>query len=237
MTSKYPYLNNVSPYQGYSSLNARERDYIISRYQQLLQKSRPKPPSILDDPSYAYYSAIARTGIDPITGKKVSPAEIANAKLQMNVLAVAPIVQSVVAGWAFGKQQNPGTKSQKPSSGNNTNTDLDDPPVQKPKSTEPGNPYQGLSDQKIADGFVKGLDDITKSGSLAKNYQASGGYEQALKDFKSLNLKNVKDISTAGGMGKVGSLPDGTKVVVRPISKDGIPTLEFQFRIPYKIRY
>ena len=114
LTSKYPYLNNVSPYQGYSSLNARERNYIISRYQQLLQKSRPKPPSILDDPSYAYYSAIAWTGIDPITGKKVSPAEIANAKLQIKVIVVTPIVQSVVAGWAFGKQQNPGTKSQKP---------------------------------------------------------------------------------------------------------------------------
>ena len=52
-------------------------------------------------------------------------------------------------------------------------------------------------------------------------------------DFNSLNLENVKDISTVAGLGKVGNLSDGTKVVVRPTSKDGIPTLE----TAYKIRY
>ena len=53
----------------------------------------------------------------------------------------------------------------------------------------------------------------------------------------SLNLENVKNISRVAGPGKVGNLSDGTKVVVRPTSKDGIPTLEFQFKAPYKIRY
>lgn len=196
MTRQYPFLHNVTPYQGYSASNAKERDYIIARYYELLQKSAPKPPSILDDPNYAYYSAIARTGIDPRTGKKVSPAEIAHAQLQEKILIAAPIVQSIAAGYAFGQQQNAGGKPQKPSSGNqqknargkglkppsgnHTNRNLDDPPVQQPKPMKPESPYQGLSDQNIADGFIKGLDDITKSGSLAKNYQASDGYEQAL---------------------------------------------------------
>ncbi|MGU7934784.1 pre-toxin TG domain-containing protein, partial [Streptococcus suis] len=94
-----------------------------------------------------------------------------------------------------------------------------------------------FTSQEVADNLVKGLDDITESGSIAKNYQSSGGYEQALSDFNSLGLENIKDIKTAGGPGKVGSLPDGTKVVVRPSSKDGLPTLEFQFKAPYKIRY
>ena len=39
----------------------------------------------------------------------------------------------MAAGYAFSQQQNPGTKSQKPSSGNNTNTDLDNAPVQQSK--------------------------------------------------------------------------------------------------------
>ena len=47
----------------------------------------------------------------------------------------------------------------------------------------------------------------------------------------------MKEISTVAGLGKVGNLSDGTKVVVRPTSKEGIPTLEFQFKAPYKIRY
>lgn len=148
----------------------------------------------------------------------------------------------MAAGYAFSQQQNPGTKSQKPSSGNNTNTDLDGPPVQKPKSTEPGNPYQGLSDQKIADKFVEGIKDIS-TGNTTKNYLSSGGYEQALKDFKSLNLKNVKEITTPKfGKGLVGELPNGTRVVVRPGSKSNLgATIEFQFKkiggVTYEIRY
>lgn len=180
MTRQYPFLHNVTPYQGYSASNAKERDYIIARYYEFLQKSAPKPPSIVDDPNYAYYSAIARTGIDPRTGKKVSPAEIAHAQLQQKILIVALIVQSIAAGYAFGQQQNAGGKGAKQPSSNHTNKNLADSPVQQPKPMKPGSPYQGLSDQNITDGFVKGLDDITKSGSLAKNYQASDGYEQAL---------------------------------------------------------
>ena len=96
---------------------------------------------------------------------------------------------------------------------------------------------RALTSQEIVHDFVKDLDDITKSGSIAKNYQSSVGYAKALEDFNSLNLENVKEISTVAGPGKVGNLPDGTKVVVRPTSKEGIPTLEFQFKAPYKIRY
>ena len=96
---------------------------------------------------------------------------------------------------------------------------------------------KALTSQEIVPDFVKDLDDITKLGSIAKNYQSSGGYAKALEDFNSLNLENVKEISTVADLGKVGNLSDGTKVVVRPTSKEGIPTLEFQFKAPYKIRY
>ena len=46
-----------------------------------------------------------------------------------------------------------------------------------------------------------------------------------------------KALDAARVVDKVDDVKDGTKVVVRPTSKDGIPTLEFQFKTPYKIRY
>ena len=95
---------------------------------------------------------------------------------------------------------------------------------------------RALTSQEIADKFVSGMEDISgKSGT--KNFKSHGGYNKALEDFNSLNLENVTEINTSFGKGYWGTLEDGTKVVVRPTSKDGIPTLEFQFKASYKIRY
>ena len=81
----------------------------------------------------------------------------------------------------------------------------------------------------------RSIDDIisgSKPGRPTKGkttqYERAGGFDQANKDFDSLGVKNVKDINTAYGPGRTGNLSDGRKVIVRPGSKDGRPTLEIQ---------
>lgn len=59
------------------------------------------------------------------------------------------------------------------------------------------------------------MEETTNGKGVARNFEASGGYEQTLKDFEALNPTGVKDIQTKYGLGKVGILSDGTKVVAR----------------------
>ena len=101
---------------------------------------------------------------------------------------------------------------------------------------------RALTSQEIADKFVSGMEDISgKSGT--KNFKSYGGYNKALEDFNSLPLENIKEINTSFGKGYVGTLSDGTDVVVRrgSTSERGA-TLEFQIRqskggVSYEIRY
>ena len=74
---------------------------------------------------------------------------------------------------------------------------------------------------------------------LQKNFESSGGFEQTLKDFNSLNPSDVKDIQTQYGPGKVGTLNDGTTVVACPGSTTGGATLEIRVSNSkvFKIRY
>lgn len=66
-------------------------------------------------------------------------------------------------------------------------------------------------------------------------FEKSGGFDQAGRDFDSLGLSDVTDIP---GGGRAGQLPDGRTVVVRPSSKGGPPTLEVQAgRNRIKIRF
>ena len=60
-----------------------------------------------------------------------------------------------------------------------------------------------------------------------------------LKDFYSLDASDVKEIQTGYGVGYMGFQKDGTKVIVRPGSKTGGPTLEIDIskNKKYKIRY
>ena len=101
---------------------------------------------------------------------------------------------------------------------------------------------KALTGQEIADKFVSGMEDISrKSGT--KNFKSHGGYNKAIEDFNSLPLENVTEINTSFGKGYVGTLSDGTDVVVRPGSTSELgATLEFQIKqskkgVSYKIRY
>ena len=88
---------------------------------------------------------------------------------------------------------------------------------------------------------VKSVDNVlegTTSGRVTKGratqYGKTGGYNQALDDFNSMGLSDVKDIPG----GKVGKLPDGRTVNVRAKSSDGRPTLEiYDGKNSTKIRY
>ena len=62
----------------------------------------------------------------------------------------------------------------------------------------------------------------------AKQYDKTGGYDQAEKDFNSLDLEegSVKDITDKEGKKKIGVLRDGRNVNVREKSLEGHPTLE-----------
>lgn len=95
------------------------------------------------------------------------------------------------------------------------------------------------SGSKTIDDLINGLKETTNGKGVARNFEASGGYEQTLKDFEALNPTNVKDIQTKYGPGKVGTLSDGTKVVARPGSTTGGATLEIKVSNSkvYKIRY
>ena len=89
---------------------------------------------------------------------------------------------------------------------------------------------------KVLEGAIEGR----KTKGQAKQYEKSGGYEQAEKDFDSLELEkgSVRDITDPEGKIKTGTLHDGRKVNVREKSTDGRPTLEIQSgNKQIKIRY
>lgn len=51
-------------------------------------------------------------------------------------------------------------------------------------------------------------------------YVKPGSYEQTSKDFDNFNPKNVTEINTTFGAGKIGTLSDGRKITARPGSSD-----------------
>ena len=95
------------------------------------------------------------------------------------------------------------------------------------------------SSGKTIDDIVNNLKETTNKKGVARNFESSGGFEQTLKDFDSLNPSNIKDIKTKYGAGKVGKLNDKGTVVARPGSETGGATLEVKVsnNKVYKIRY
>ncbi|MFA9464024.1 MAG: RHS repeat-associated core domain-containing protein [Velocimicrobium sp.] len=94
-------------------------------------------------------------------------------------------------------------------------------------------------DSKTVNDILKGAEETTRKVGKASNYEKSGGYKQALKDFDDLGPVSKKKIETQYGDGMYGKLNDGTSISVRPGSKTGGSTLEI--KIPgkkiIKIRY
>ena len=76
----------------------------------------------------------------------------------------------------------------------------------------------------IADGKIKELLDKTEPGDKTKGSttqrEKDGDYRDAEKDFDDLKLNDVKEIGTQYGIGKVGTLPDGRTVSIRPGSSN-----------------
>ena len=90
---------------------------------------------------------------------------------------------------------------------------------------------------------VKDLIDTAKfsneTRTRTKVYEKPGTYEDALRDFESLNLKNVRNCSSPRRLMKLGELENGKTVGVRSNSTlDGRATLELiQNEKSIKIRY
>lgn len=94
------------------------------------------------------------------------------------------------------------------------------------------------SSKTISD-IIDNLPETTNGRGIARNFESSGGFNQTLKDFDSLNPVDVKEIQTQYGLGRVGRLSDGTTVVARPGSVTGGATLEIRISNSkvFKIRY
>ena len=81
---------------------------------------------------------------------------------------------------------------------------------------------------------VKG--DKTKGKS--KIYRKQGGNSQAEKDFNKLDLTDVVEFNTEYGKSKRGHDSQGNKIILRPGSSEGTPTIEMQKgKKRIKIRY
>lgn len=77
---------------------------------------------------------------------------------------------------------------------------------------------------------------LPKSRGKSIQWEKAGGFQQANKDVDSLNLKDVK-VGHKVGM-RIGTHEDGRTVVVRPSSRGGSPSFDFQNKDGIdKIRY
>ncbi|WP_096815437.1 hypothetical protein, partial [Pseudolactococcus piscium] len=87
-----------------------------------------------------------------------------------------------------------------------------------------------IADRKVKELLDKTYPEEKKSKNKGPTTQRGkqGDYDDVLDDFHSLGLKDVKDIQTDYGAGKVGFLEDGRKVVARPGSTAEAPTLDIQ---------
>ena len=83
---------------------------------------------------------------------------------------------------------------------------------------------------------MDGAKDTTSKKGKSKNYEKGGGDAKAKDDFNDLNLKDVKDINTKYGKGKMGKDSDGNNVIYRPDSETGGPTIEIQLPGGNKIK-
>ena len=89
------------------------------------------------------------------------------------------------------------------------------------------------------DDILEDSTETTNGRGVARNFEKSGGYNQATADYEHLAPNNTRTIQTKYGPGRQGYLEDGTSVILRPGSTTGPATLELQVsrRNIIKIRY
>ena len=74
-----------------------------------------------------------------------------------------------------------------------------------------------------------------KTKGRTKQFEKPGNFDTANDDFDDLNPSDIRPLPNGGRLGK---LPNGDKVNVRPASTDGRPTIEIQKgKGKIKIRY
>jgi hypothetical protein len=95
-------------------------------------------------------------------------------------------------------------------------------PKEKPSSTK--NCPQGNCTPATKEEILK--DAKPGKVSSSRQYDKQGGFDQANKDFDAMT-RGAKVEARGGGL-RTSELPDGSKVIVRPSSSGGQPTLEIQ---------
>jgi len=110
--------------------------------------------------------------------------------------------------------------------------DKDDPIADDSVTTQPTSPE---TPYKTIEEILKGARPGKKTYGPSTIFEKPGTYQHTEEDFDSLELHDKKAIKC----GRVGTLPDGRKVVARWDSDDGRPTLEIQGpnKQKIKIRY
>ena len=111
---------------------------------------------------------------------------------------------------------------------NDSSTDKEQPKEDKDKA---------LSDEAI-DKILKGANPGRETMGSTKQFEKPGVFEDALKNFDKIGVKDTKDIVNGEKIVKIGKLPDGRTVNVRNKSQDSRPTLEiYDGKKSIKIRY
>jgi len=122
----------------------------------------------------------------------------------------APLIVKNDGGVAVEQPANDGTNNPQATSEAASEKDLEEKEKKKISEAAVGKVLEGAKDGEK-----------TSSKKLTQ-YEKPGGYPEALKDFKSMPLSDIKK----DGDVLIGTLPDGRRVNVRLGSKDGRPTLE-----------
>lgn len=101
--------------------------------------------------------------------------------------------------------------------------------------------YKGVNIKSPIDEILSVASPGEQTRGKTTQWIKGGDFTTALKDFKNLGITNIIEIQTTYGIGYVGILPDGRKIMVRPGSSAVLnyPTLEIiNFdKTKIKIRY
>ena len=93
---------------------------------------------------------------------------------------------------------------------------------------DPNDPNKDDKKHKTVEDIIKDSKPGKETGGKSIQYEKPGNYNDTLKDFDTLELANIRDISDAKGIKQLGLLPNGQKVVARAHSSGGVPTLKIQ---------